>query len=196
MRTPYERLEEIAKEHFNSLSNLAKTLGLSTQHLYNYRTRNNIGEVTLEKLETVGISRDYVKYGKGEPLTDIYFKNKQRKTTNSESEDVGMSIVLYDLSAYTRLRTISNIDILPRTIVKIKLNIAVRGELIGFRVSGEIYSEYNIHDGNILIVETAVDAIPGQKIMYLQDNEIKIKMADQNIDESFIGTLRASIQYL
>jgi hypothetical protein len=279
MNIQFERLEEVAQEYFKNLSNLSKTLGLSSQFLYSYKNRPQIGAGTLAKLATIGINIEYIKTGQGSKMDETLlllmnelqkckaaleertneissmqkmavlenrelhqfkleqlFKDQRSLIEQSHEYEKQMSfrytelrleantgisddendefeiqqqeykpnqttasdantITIYDLSTYARTERISSIEILPKSTIRIMLNIDNKDELIGLRVSGNILESDQIFDGNIIIVERGKRALEGQEIIYIDEKQLIIKIADEMKVENLIGVVKAVIQY-
>ncbi|GAB5466948.1 MAG: hypothetical protein Kapaf2KO_23840 [Candidatus Kapaibacteriales bacterium] len=68
--TPFDRLEDLARTKYGSLSKLAQEAGFSTGYFYTYKKRgSDLGEKALNQLkERLGINPEYIKSGEGEPL--------------------------------------------------------------------------------------------------------------------------------
>lgn len=70
-----ERLEQVANEHYGSLSQLAKELGLSSGYFYPYKSRGGgLGAKALKTLEKGGINTHYLKTGEGTPFNNLITK--------------------------------------------------------------------------------------------------------------------------
>lgn len=119
------------------------------------------------------------------------------ETTPIETEIIPESnlIFIYDLSPYARSGRISSIETLPKSNMKVQLNIEIKDEIFGMRVSGSMFENHRIYDGNIIILERARKAEEGQEVMYLSDKTIEIKIADEKKTENLIGIVKAVIQY-
>lgn len=63
----FERLEEVAKKYFGSLSGLASVMDLSKTAIYQWRKRG-IGFKQMKMLSDVGINTDYIKAGSGSQM--------------------------------------------------------------------------------------------------------------------------------
>lgn len=270
MNIQFERLEDLARDHFKNLSNMAKMMNLTGQYLYNYRTREKLGENLLDKLEEVGIRRNYIKNGEGDKLNqeiykeakrveelkkrideidysiktiserksgeltekehgDIRFelslkeaeKNKFANELNERIEtiqsllrkdretfddgrgkrfeekeiDADNNITIYDLSSYSKVRRLKTIEGLPKTTIRLALNIEVKEIMFGFRVSGNIFEANKIFDGNLIIVENTRDIFEGEEIIYIKDNQLVIKNFTNEDINNIIGRVKAVIQY-
>ncbi|MFW5700252.1 MAG: hypothetical protein ACOCWM_01060 [Cyclobacteriaceae bacterium] len=65
----YERLEQIAKQYFGNLSNMAIMLNKHRSFFYAYKSRDGLGAQLLNELkDTLAINPHYLKTGLGKPF--------------------------------------------------------------------------------------------------------------------------------
>lgn len=73
MKEQYNRLDKVAKLHFGSMSNLAKSMDLPTQTFYTYKDKD-FGELMLKRFQQVGINPNFIRNGELPMITEIYYE--------------------------------------------------------------------------------------------------------------------------